>query len=207
MPTRSHWPVDRRAGPVSKARTANCHNSLRPCPSVTSFCPLGSSVLAVSPFDCAPPPPPGSCAGSAPKRRRAAPPPAVGHMIASALVGKARDGLGLSRCTHMYTGAAPITRETLEYFGSLGIKILELYGKASASSFVPHHLVLRPTAPCCAIVDLGVALTCRHVREHRPDDRLLLPAEPSADWSGWRPAGRLRTEDRTHGRAGQARGG
>ena len=36
--------------------------------------------------------------------------------------------LGLSKCKFGFTGAAPIMKSTLEYFGSLGIKILELYG-------------------------------------------------------------------------------
>ena len=58
----------------------------------------------------------------------------MGYFLASTLVSSARDALGLSRCTHMYTGAAPITKETLEYFGSIGIKILELYGTSMAIS-------------------------------------------------------------------------
>lgn len=47
----------------------------------------------------------------------------VGYTVANKLVSKAREALGLERCEFMYTGAAPITRETLEYFGSLGIKV------------------------------------------------------------------------------------
>jgi long-chain-fatty-acid--CoA ligase ACSBG len=47
----------------------------------------------------------------------------MGYSVANKLVSKARGALGLERCEFMYTGAAPITRETLEYFGSLGIKV------------------------------------------------------------------------------------
>ncbi|RLV90745.1 hypothetical protein DV515_00014336 [Chloebia gouldiae] len=41
---------------------------------------------------------------------------------------KVRKAIGLDRCTKCYTGAAPITRETLEFFLSLNIPVLELYG-------------------------------------------------------------------------------
>ena len=36
--------------------------------------------------------------------------------------------LGLQDCKVALTGAAPIMRETLEFFGSLGIPVLEMFG-------------------------------------------------------------------------------
>uniref|UniRef100_A0A8D2P843 Long-chain-fatty-acid--CoA ligase ACSBG2 n=1 Tax=Zosterops lateralis melanops TaxID=1220523 RepID=A0A8D2P843_ZOSLA len=53
---------------------------------------------------------------------------------------KVRKALGLDRCTKCYTGAAPITRETLEFFLSLNIPVLELYGMSESSG--PHTISL-----------------------------------------------------------------
>ncbi|NXU52153.1 ACBG2 ligase, partial [Turnix velox] len=49
---------------------------------------------------------------------------------------KVRKAIGLDRCTKCYTGAAPITRETLEFFLSLNIPVLEMYGMSESSG--PH---------------------------------------------------------------------
>ncbi|NXX13544.1 ACBG2 ligase, partial [Podargus strigoides] len=53
---------------------------------------------------------------------------------------KVRKAIGLDRCTKCYTGAAPITRETLEFFLSLNIPVLELYGMSESSG--PHTVSL-----------------------------------------------------------------
>uniref|UniRef100_A0A8C6ZUT7 Long-chain-fatty-acid--CoA ligase ACSBG2 n=1 Tax=Nothoprocta perdicaria TaxID=30464 RepID=A0A8C6ZUT7_NOTPE len=53
---------------------------------------------------------------------------------------KVRKALGLDRCTRCYTGAAPITRETLEFFLSLNIPVYELYGMSECSG--PHTISL-----------------------------------------------------------------
>ncbi|XP_064031195.1 long-chain-fatty-acid--CoA ligase ACSBG2 isoform X2 [Pogoniulus pusillus] len=53
---------------------------------------------------------------------------------------KVRKALGLERCTKCYTGAAPITRETLEFFLSLNIPLFELYGMSESSG--PHTISL-----------------------------------------------------------------
>lgn len=62
-----------------------------------------------------------------------------GFMLANNLVlKKVRDALGLDRCRFCFTGAAPITKETLEYFMSLNIPLLELYGMSESCG--PHTL-------------------------------------------------------------------
>ena len=39
-----------------------------------------------------------------------------------------KKAVGLSRVEYAFTGAAPISREVLEWFDVLGIKIIEVYG-------------------------------------------------------------------------------
>ncbi|XP_012733922.2 long-chain-fatty-acid--CoA ligase ACSBG2 isoform X2 [Fundulus heteroclitus] len=62
-----------------------------------------------------------------------------GFMLSNSLVfKKVRAALGLDRCKLCCTGAAPITKETLEYFMSLNIPVKELYGMSESSG--PHTI-------------------------------------------------------------------
>ncbi|XP_024860843.1 long-chain-fatty-acid--CoA ligase ACSBG2-like isoform X2 [Kryptolebias marmoratus] len=62
-----------------------------------------------------------------------------GFMLSNSLVFKrVRAALGFDRCRICCTGAAPITKETLEYFLSLNIPVRELYGMSESSG--PHTL-------------------------------------------------------------------
>ena len=61
-------------------------------------------------------------------------PPGLGHGLANRLVfEKVRQKLGLDRAEFLITAAAPIARETLEFFLSLGMPILEVYGMTECS--------------------------------------------------------------------------
>ncbi len=46
---------------------------------------------------------------------------------------KVRERLGLDRCRLQVTSAAPISRDTLEFFGSLGIPLYEVYGMSECT--------------------------------------------------------------------------
>jgi len=72
----------------------------------------------------------------------------IRHAFASKIVGKAKVALGLSKCKFGFTGAAPIQVDTLEYFGSLGIQINELYGMSEVRAVAcpPALLALAPLA-------------------------------------------------------------
>ncbi|KAM8885391.1 long-chain-fatty-acid--CoA ligase ACSBG2-like isoform 2-T2 [Spinachia spinachia] len=62
-----------------------------------------------------------------------------GFTLANNLVfKKVRDALGLGRCKLCFTGAAPITKDTLEFFMSLNIPLLELYGMSESCG--PHTI-------------------------------------------------------------------
>jgi long-chain-fatty-acid--CoA ligase ACSBG len=57
-----------------------------------------------------------------------------GWTLANAFVfRKVRQALGLDRCKLCMSGAAPIMKETLEFFMSLDIPILELYGMSEST--------------------------------------------------------------------------
>ncbi|KAM9464854.1 long-chain-fatty-acid--CoA ligase ACSBG2-like [Salvelinus alpinus] len=60
-------------------------------------------------------------------------------MLANNLVfKKVHWAMGLDRCRNCLTGAAPITRETLEYFMSLRLPLYELYGMSESTG--PHTI-------------------------------------------------------------------
>uniref|UniRef100_A0A674GJM2 Long-chain-fatty-acid--CoA ligase ACSBG2 n=1 Tax=Taeniopygia guttata TaxID=59729 RepID=A0A674GJM2_TAEGU len=77
---------------------------------------------------------------------------------------KVRKAIGLDRCTKCYTGAAPIARETLEFFLSLNIPVLELYGMSESSG--PHTASL-PHA--FKLGSCGKELIGCHTLIHKPD--------------------------------------
>lgn len=62
------------------------------------------------------------------------------HVAKKLVFNKVRKALGLDRCTKCYTGAAPITKDTLEFFLSLNIPVYELYGMSESSG--PHTISL-----------------------------------------------------------------
>ena len=63
--------------------------------------------------------------------------------LAKKILGKIRAALGLQRCIACFTGAAPIERKVLDYFASIDIPILELFGQSECTG---PHTVNTPTA-------------------------------------------------------------
>jgi len=55
-----------------------------------------------------------------------------GYGLASKVMGKVKAALGLDQCVMCLTGAAPISRDTLEYFKNLDIFIHEVYGMSES---------------------------------------------------------------------------
>lgn len=89
-----------------------------------------------------------------------------GFTLANNLVfKKVRTALGLERCTKCYTGAAPITKDTLEFFMSLYIPVLELYGMSENTG--PHTISL-PHA--FKIMSCGKVVPGCKTLIHKPDE-------------------------------------
>lgn len=58
------------------------------------------------------------------------------HCLAMRIMKAVKGAVGLDQCKYALTGAAPIRSDTLEYYGSLGIYINELYGMSESSAIV-----------------------------------------------------------------------
>lgn len=55
--------------------------------------------------------------------------------LAKALIlNKIHRELGLDKCRNLYSGAAPISKKTLDFFISIGIPLCEVYGMSEASA-------------------------------------------------------------------------
>lgn len=76
-----------------------------------------------------------------------------GYGLARRLVyTKVKKALGLDECRAAFTAAAPITRETLEFFMSLGISVYEVYGMSESAGpqtiSLPHSYETGKCGPC-----------------------------------------------------------
>ncbi|XP_028411292.1 long-chain-fatty-acid--CoA ligase ACSBG2-like [Dendronephthya gigantea] len=88
-----------------------------------------------------------------------------GWTVANALVfKKVRAALGLDRCRHLATGAAPITMETLRYYQSLNIPLYELYGMSECSGPMTVGKARRNLTGAC-----GAAVDGLQMKIHEPD--------------------------------------
>jgi len=81
-----------------------------------------------------------------------------GHSLANFVLGKVKEALGLEKCKFGFTGAAPITVDTLEYFGSLGIQINEVYGMSECTGAVTWSVDSCHVWGSCGWVMPGVEL-------------------------------------------------
>merc|ERR1712232_1107666 len=57
-----------------------------------------------------------------------------GHCLAMRVLKLVKGAVGLDQCKFACTGAAPIRTDTLEYYGSLGIYINEMYGMSESTA-------------------------------------------------------------------------
>ncbi|KAM9849145.1 long-chain-fatty-acid--CoA ligase ACSBG2 [Aulostomus maculatus] len=130
------------------------------------------------------------------------------HLAKKLVFKKVRKALGLDRCTKCYTGAAPITRDTLEFFLSLDIPLYELYGMSESTG--PHTISL-PDA--FRITSCGKTIPGCKTKLHNPDEEgngeicfwgrhifmgyLNMPdkTEEALDAEGWLHSGDLGKED------------
>ncbi|XP_017541952.2 long-chain-fatty-acid--CoA ligase ACSBG2 isoform X1 [Pygocentrus nattereri] len=78
---------------------------------------------------------------------------------------KVRKALGLDRCRQCFTGAAPITKETLEFFLSLDIPLYELYGMSESSG---PHTISMPEA--FRLTSCGKVMTGCQTKIFSPDE-------------------------------------
>ncbi|XP_030048652.1 long-chain-fatty-acid--CoA ligase ACSBG2 isoform X2 [Microcaecilia unicolor] len=89
-----------------------------------------------------------------------------GYTLANILVFKrVAAALGLDRCTRCLTGGAPISKDTLEYFMSLNMPLLELYGMSECSG---PNTVSSQTA--FHITSCGKEIPGSSIRIDKPDE-------------------------------------
>ena len=80
--------------------------------------------------------------------------------VTSRIVAKIKKQLGLDKCKYFASGAAPISKEVLEYFASLGMPILEMYGMSETCGVMtvsnPVHSVRGSCGSAIRGVDIKI---------------------------------------------------
>jgi len=95
--------------------------------------------------------------------------------MADILLNKIKAALGLENCKLAITGAAPITVETLEYFGSLGICINECYGMSESTGATTWSTPFTHSWGSCGFAVSGAEVKCFKVSDKNPRDKTECP--------------------------------
>ncbi|XP_043832340.1 long-chain-fatty-acid--CoA ligase ACSBG2-like isoform X1 [Dromiciops gliroides] len=91
----------------------------------------------------------------------------LGYHLAKWLVySKVRVALGLDRCAQYFSGAAPITKDTLEFFLSFDMPVCELYGMSESTG--PHTITHRD---CFKLMSCGKVMHgCRNLIHQKDEE-------------------------------------
>lgn len=127
------------------------------------------------------------------------------YKIADKLVfSKVKKALGLDRCHFQATAAAPISKETLEFFLSMGISLYEIYGMSEctgpATVSSPAHFKLASAGKCIKGAELKIAedgeilVRGRHVFMGYLND--LEATQKTIDGEGWLHSGDIGNLDK-----------
>lgn len=58
--------------------------------------------------------------------------PAFGNALAKKILNVFRVQLGLAKARYIYSGAAPLNPESHEFFASIGLPVMEVYGRSTS---------------------------------------------------------------------------
>merc|ERR1712119_40947 len=105
-----------------------------------------------------------------------------GHGPANKIVfSKVKGAIGLQDCRFAFTGAAPIRVDTLEYFGSLGININEVYGMSECTGACTWSVDEAHEWGSCGFQLPGVMVKAFKVNERDLNIKQECPRAPDLD--------------------------
>merc|ERR1712241_1330461 len=104
-----------------------------------------------------------------------------GHCLAMKIMNAVKGAVGLDKCKYAFTGAAPIRVDTLEYFGSLGIYINEVYGMSESAGCVTMSTDQAHVWGSCGWQLPGSEVKCFKVDPSDINKKEECPPAPSTD--------------------------
>lgn len=87
------------------------------------------------------------------------------YCLAAKILGPVKRALGLNACRYGFSGAAPIRKDTVEYFGSLGININEVYGMSECTGATSISTDEAHVWGSCGYIMLGTEVKIFQVTE------------------------------------------
>jgi long-chain-fatty-acid--CoA ligase ACSBG len=102
------------------------------------------------------------------------------YPVANILLKKIKEALGLDKAVITITGAAPITVDTLEYFGALGICICEVYGMSESCGATTWSTPASHQWGSCGFQLPGTEIKCFKVDEKDINKKTECPVAADA---------------------------